>query len=172
MDKNETVKKTKILKNLLIALSLFLIDAFFLNQGIIALVALLLVLPVLAIRAILKWKDKVLLKRRFVTIAIYSVMVFLIMASNNINNKIAFNRATTIISACDQYKIRQGVYPEKLNDLIPKYLDNIPSAKYTFSYNQFRYISSKDRHSLMFISIPPFGRQYYVLEEKKWGFMD
>jgi hypothetical protein len=172
MDKNESVKKSKILKNLLIALSLFLFDAFILNQGIIALVTLFLVLPVLIIRAILKWKDKVLLKRRFITIAIYSVMGFLIIASNSINNKIALDRATTIISACDQYKIEHGVYPEKLSDLVPGYFDSIPLVKYTFSYNQFRYVSSKDSHSLMFISIPPFGRQYYVLEEKRWGFMD
>ncbi len=137
MAKDESVTKPKILKNLLIALSLFLLDAFILNQGIIALVTLFLALPVLIIRAILKWKDKVLLKRRLVIIAIYSVMVFLIIASNRINNKIALDRATTIISACDQYKVEHGVYPEKLNDLIPKYLDSIPPAKYIFNIINF-----------------------------------
>ncbi len=172
MDKDESVKKPKILKNVLFALSLFLIDAFLLNQGIIALVTLVFVLPILIIRVILKWKDKVLLKRRFVVIVICSVMVFLIIASNRINNKIALDRASTIISACNQYRIEHGVYPDKLNDLIPKYLDSIPPSKYVVSHNQFRYISSKDSHSLMFISIPPFGRRYYVLEEKRWGFMD
>ena len=165
-------KRPNIKRSAAIASALFLVDAFFLNQGLIALITVVIVLPVMIIRAVFKRKDKVTFKKRFVIIGIYFVMAALIFVSNNINNHLAKEHAKIVIGACEDYKIKYGVYPGKLPGLVPEFLDEIPPAKYTFFFNRFRYISLKDRHTLLFIAMPPFGRPYYVFEEKRWGYLD
>jgi hypothetical protein len=160
------------MKSIVVAVPLFIIDAFMLNQGIIALVILFIALPFMAVRTIKKREDGVELKKRLIIMGIYGTMVVLVFASNHLNNVIAKNRAEVIIKACEQYKLKNGVYPHVLSVLVPEFLNEIPTAKYTLLFNQFRYIASANHHSLMFEAIPPFGRSYYILEEKKWGFMD
>ena len=59
-------KKPNIKRSAAIASALFLVDAFFLNQGLIALITVVIGLPVMIIRAIFKRKDRVTFKRRFV----------------------------------------------------------------------------------------------------------
>ena len=161
-----------VMKSIVVAVSLFIIDAFVLNQGIIALVILFIVLPFMAVMTIKKREVSVELKKRLIIMGIYAAMVVLVFASNYLNNVIAKNRAEVIIKACEQYKLKNGFYPPVLSVLVPEFLEEIPNAKYTLSSDKFRYIASTDHHSLMFAAIPPFGRSYYVLEEKKWGFMD
>ena len=161
-----------VIKSSVVAVALFIIDAFVLNQGSIALVILFIALPFMAVRTIKRREDSVELKKRLVIMGIYATMVILVFASNHLNNVIAKNRAEVIIKACEQYKLKNGVYPPELSVLVPEFLKEIPTAKYTFVSNQFRYIASTNHHSLMFAAIPPFGRSYYILEEKRWGSID
>ncbi|MEI8173571.1 MAG: hypothetical protein WCH07_08835 [Deltaproteobacteria bacterium] len=161
-----------VMKSIVVAVSLFIIDAFVLNQGILSLVILFIAIPFMVVRAIKKREDSVLLKKRLIIMGIYVTMVVLVFASNHLNNVIAKNRADVIIKACEQYKLMKGVYPPKLSVLVPVFLKKIPTAKYTFSSDQFRYFVSANHHQLMFTAIPPFGRSYYVLEEKRWGSID
>jgi hypothetical protein len=163
---------TSIIKTIIIAFSLFIIDAFMLNQGGIALFILIIVLPLMVARTIKKRKDRVELKKRLIVMGIYAAMIIFVFVSNYLNNVIAKSRSEEIIKACERYRIRNGAYPPELSSLMPNFLKEIPTAKYTFSSNQFRYIVSADRHSLMFVSIPPFGRSYYIFEEKKWSSID
>ena len=160
------------MRSIVIAFSLFIIDAFMLNQGTIALFILFITLPFMTVRTIKKREDSVELKKRLIIMGIYATMIVLVFASNHLNNVIAKSKAELIIKACEQYRIKNGVYPPELSVLVPEFLKEIPTAKYTFLSNQFRYITSADRHRLMFTSIPPFGRSYYILEEKKWGSID
>jgi hypothetical protein len=160
------------MKSIVIAVSLFIVDALVLNQGIISLAVLFVAIPFMAVRTIKKREDSVVLKQRLIIMGIYAIMVVLVFASNHLNNVIAKNRAEVIIKACEQYKLKNSVYPDALSVLIPEFLKEIPTAKYTFSSNQFRYNASADHHSVMFTAIPPFGRSYYILEEKKWRSLD
>jgi hypothetical protein len=165
-------KMTNVMKSIVIAVSLFIVDALVLNQGIIALVILCVALPFMAVRTIKKREDSVALKKRLIIMGIYAIMVVLVFASNHLNNVIAKNRAEVIIKACEQYKLKNGVYPHVLSVLVPEFIQEIPTAKYTLLSNQFRYSASANHHSLMFAAIPPFGRSYYILEEKRWGSID
>jgi len=160
------------MKSIVFAVSLFIIDVSVLNQGIIALVILFIALPFMAVRTIKKREGSVELKKRLIIMGIYATMVVLVFASNHLNNVIAKNWAAVIIRACEQYKLKNGVYPHVLSVLVPELLNEIPTAKYTLLSNQFRYIASTDHHSLMFAAITPFGRTYYTLEEKRWGSID
>lgn len=155
-----------------VALALFFIDAFVLNQGVIALITLIIGLPILLIRTLVSYKDKALRKKRFIVVGIFSIMVFLILTSNGINNKIAEKRAELIIVACEEYKDKYGAFPSSLSALVPEFLDKIPRAKYTFSFNSYRYLTPEDKHEIMYVTLPPFGRRYYELENKRWGYID
>jgi hypothetical protein len=165
-------KMPSIKRSMIITILLFIVDAFVINQGTIALIVLIIGLPVMSVKAIMKRKDPIQLRRRLIIMGIYFMMVVLVVTSNRMNNLMARKRAEVIITACEQYKLKNGVYPSLLSVLVPEFIEEIPRAKYTLSSNEFKYISGVNSHSLMFVEIPPFGRPYYVLEEKKWKYMD
>lgn len=154
------------------AFLLFVVDAFVLNQGILALVILLVVLPFILVRALFALKNRPLLKQRFLSVFIYAFAAVLIMGSINANNATAKKRAITITAACEEYRLKHGVYPQALSDLVPVFLKRIPRAKYAVSNSRFEYRAGQDGHTLMYTSMPPFGREYYVLEEKQWRHLD
>lgn len=159
-------------RTVIIAIFLFILDAFVLNQGIIALVALFIALPIMIIRAFMRRKDKPLFKKRLAVCGIYLLMSMLILASNTINNKMARSRAEVLIEACEKYKDINNEYPEKLSDLVPDFINEIPVAKYTQMSNRFFYIASEDSHLLLYVAVAPFGRPTYNFEKQKWTYMD
>lgn len=162
-------------KTVIIAAALFIINAFVLNQGVIAVITIVIALPIMLIRAAFARKDKELLKKRLTSAGIYAVMAGMILISNRLNNNLARYRAEKIIEACERYKAKTGAYPKDLADLVPQFLGEVPKAKYLLSssYDIFRYnVSSEGRHSIMYTETPPFGRPYYVLEERQWGYID
>ena len=82
-------------------------------------------------------------------------------------------RAETLVSACKAYKATNGVYPERLQDLVPRYLPSVPRAKYTLGFGEFLYHrSAHDEAMLMYTSIPPFLRTFYDFEKERWSTLD
>ena len=110
-------KKTpSITKHSIIAVSLFVVDAFILNQGIfsalivgVSLISLMIMLVMLIFK-----KERDLLKRRVVIAVIYVIMALMVQGSNDLNNRIAMKRAGMIITACENYKGKHGAYPSKI----------------------------------------------------------
>jgi len=157
---------------IIIAFVLFIIDAFVMNQGAIALITFVIVLPVLGIKAFINRKNRSLLKKRLATGGILFVMVVLVFTAIALNNKIARYRAKKIIQACENYKNKFHRYPGKLPEIVPEFMETIPLAKYTLTSNRFGYIAAKDNHLLYYIAIPPFGRATYRFENQQWGLID
>lgn len=114
-------------------------------------------------------KERDSLKKKIFIAGIYAVMAVLVLVSNNLNNSIAMKRAGMIITACENYKNKHGNYPSKLEDLVPEFLNKIPTAKYALLSSNFRYSAGR---YLMYVSLPPFGRPTYSFESKKWGYLD
>jgi len=167
-------KLPSIRKHSIIAVSLFVVDAFIMNQGVISALILgasLILLIIMLVMLIFK-KERDLLKRRVVIAGIYVIMALMVQGSNALNNRIAMNRAGMIITACENYKNMHGAYPAKLSDLVPEFLNKVPAAKYTLIVSDFRYSAGEDGHDLMFVQFPPFGRPIYHFETKKWGYLD
>ena len=159
-------------RTVIIAIILFGLDAFWLNQGMVALVTVMIVLPIMIIKALVRWKNKPLLKKRLAACGIYLLMSLLIFGSISLNNKIARSRAGMLIATCEKYKDKNNKYPEKLSDLVPEFIKKIPVAKYTLASNRFFYISSKNSHILFYTSMPPSGRPTYSFEKQKWAYID
>ena len=57
-------KDSSMTKTIIIASVIFVLDAYLFNQGVIAVVFLLLVAPIILIRAVFAWKNTALRKRR------------------------------------------------------------------------------------------------------------
>lgn len=159
-------------KTLLIAITVLFLDAYLFNQGVLSLVFLLLVVPVQFIRALISFRNKEAMKQKFASAGIYLAMAVMALLYIHANNSMAERRANELIAACEQYHSAHGIYPETLGDLVPDYIKKIPKAKYAYANNQFLYIAHEDSHTLLYTSFPPFGRQLYRFELKRWGSQD
>lgn len=157
-----------------IASSLFILDAFILNQGGIAAITAIAVIFVMLPRAVLAWRehDRELAQARAMKAAVYALMVIGVFGANYLNNALAQSRAEELITAARHYEARHHRLPDGLQDLAPDFIPEVPLAKYTLLFNNFRYIAIKGRHSLFWVDVPPFGRPTYRFEENKWDYID
>ena len=137
-------------RTLVIAGVLVLVDAFVLNQGLIAVATALGALIGGVPRAFLAWRrgEPTTARLRAARTGIYI--------------------------ACRQYEVRHGRLPDRLDELVPNFIPSVPLAKYTLMppFNMFIYMARPGQHSLMWTVFPPFGRPYYVFEDNRWGSLD
>jgi hypothetical protein len=154
---------------------IYVLDALVLGQGCLALLVTLAMLLVALLhmgRGILgDWS-----RLRFgVSMALVYVVMFVSTYDTvQANNMLAQERADAIVAALGQYKEHHGVYPKQLGDLVPDYMDTVPSAKRTLLFNHFLYYYDRDKKDgfLMYAKVPPFGRPTYVLKTETWMYLD
>ena len=159
-------------KSIIIALVVYFIDALYLDQGVIAALFVFVI--------ILFWLPKVLYKlikkknysQEIKKISIYGSMAILVFVSIAINNNIAQKRANALIVTIGTFYQDTGQYPENLEALVPEYLPMVPKSKYTFAFNEFRYINRDGNVSLFYTDLPPFGRPTYDFDKKQWFYID
>lgn len=147
------------------------IDAFLLNQGgISALVGVWMLFVSLPRAAFTKNPEQK--RHRFARAGIFLGAVMLVFGLNWANNQIARSRAETLITAIKAFNQKYQRYPNKLDELVPDFIDHVPNAKYTLGDTRFSYISEPGSHHLFYVAIPPFGRPTYSFEKDKWGYLD
>ena len=170
-------------KNTIILAALLLgYDVILSGQGFLSVFLLIFGIPVMVIRALLVWKNRSLFWRRSASIGIYLGVVVVIRLLITVDQRGAKIRAEQVIEACEKHKQATGEYPVSLDQLIPKFLTQIPNARKLGMMTQstFQYYkgasesltSTTNAHVLVYTSIPPFGKSYYVFEEQRWGFYD
>jgi hypothetical protein len=86
-----------------------------------------------------------------------------------IQSNFARGNAKRIVQACERYREDNGAYPEKLGNLVPRYLNSIPVAKYCLGANDFWYSNFEQTTTLMWMNAPPYGREYYNFQQRDWG---
>ncbi|MBI4938314.1 MAG: hypothetical protein HY846_08900 [Nitrosomonadales bacterium] len=158
-------------KNFAWAGVLIVFDAFIANQGVVATLVGLWMLFVSLPRAALS-KNPEQKSRGYKRVAIFLGAVLLVFVLNWANNQIARSRAETLVTAIKAFNQKYQRYPEKLDELVPVFIDHIPDAKYTLIFSSFKYISGPEFHSIFYIALPPFGRPTYYFEGDKWGYLD
>jgi hypothetical protein len=163
-------------KTLLWALGLFILDAFVLSQGGVALVLILLVFVVFLPRAL--WvarKDPPLYRQRVIKAWIYLVAAILIFVSIGVQNRMADRRAIAIGKACLSFRAKYNRYPQTLQELVPEFMPSVPPARYSLGgHDSFIYIPRLDSREpmLFYEAVPPFGRKFYHMESGEWGWLD
>jgi hypothetical protein len=160
-------------KALALAALLVLVDAFIANQGVIAFLTGAWLAFITLPRALFLKRFAGTRPARLRNIAIGWVAVVLVFALNLANNRLARDRAQLVVAAVEGFHAGEKRYPRNLEELVPKYLDRVPLAKYTLLFNDFRYFSSgADEATLTYTALPPFGRPLYNFKRKRWGYID
>lgn len=149
---------------------LVLFDAFFLNQGAAsALVGIVIVLVGLPM-AILK-KPYSARAARFRNLGIYILAVVMVFTLNIANNRLAQHRAESLVAAITSFHQKYHRYPKTLDNLVPEYIDHVPLAKYTLTFNSFFYYAGDDGDAILYyVDLPPFGHPIYDFKIAKWDY--
>ena len=165
------VQAPSLARAVILSLLLVLIDALWLNQGILAVLVGAFVLLVGLPRSLLR-EFAPTRRQRLRDLGIYLSAVALVFGLNHANNQIAQSRADVLVSAVKNFYSENQRYPQSLNDLVPRYVEQIPSAKYTLTFNEFRYVNSERGVYLEYMEVPPFGRPYFSFNKGQWLYMD
>jgi hypothetical protein len=108
-----------------------------------------------------------------IRIAAPALTLGIVWENNAIQWNIAEANAQRIVKACDEYHAANGKYPHTLDELVPRYLDAVPRAKYCLDHGEFWYWNfSEDNAHLVWWKVPPFGRKIYSFKEHRWGYLD
>ena len=185
---NETSFISNIRGSIVCSVVLFVMDVLLFGSYLFSILIgpiWLLVAIVRALKAIFartSWRVAV------TRIVIPLVTLALVFGNAKLQSRIAESNAERIIKACTQYRADNGVFPETLTMLVPKYLKSVPHTKYTLGMEDFKYIVPKGepvqdetsgeitykstQHMLMWVVLPPFGRRTYTLETASLGHID
>lgn len=86
---------------------------------------------------------------------------------------VAEANAQRIITACEDYHAGNGRFPTKLDELVPRYLDSVPVARYCLGPSSlFYYSSSPESAMLWWQVVPPHYRKIYKFETRSWFYLD
>jgi hypothetical protein len=162
-------RPTRWLRPILLSLLLVVLDEQGLMAMLLMLFLLLFHLPITLFAA----KYQKCRKERLIRWAIYLTSIFMVFALRYYNVSLAHKRADQIIVAVEAFELSNGKYPEKLTELVPQFIAEIPTkAKLTLLDSGFRYMVSPNSHSLMYVVMPPFGRRIYHFETRQWSDLD
>jgi hypothetical protein len=161
---------------ILIAVGIFVFDAFVLNQGAVAVFVILLTFFVLVPRALWALRtSRALYLERLTRAGIYLLAAVAVFAANVLQNRMADRRATALGNACLAYHAKYQHYPQRLDELVPEFIPSVPAAKYTLGGggNFFYYSRPTGGEPMLYYrALPPFGRRFYHMETGGWGYLD
>jgi hypothetical protein len=152
------------------AVVLYVGDAFFMGQGVWATLPSLVMILGLLVRAAAS--DRHRRASIAATLAVWFMVPVVTIATIYANNALARHRADALIVAVEAYRAKHGDYPRALEDLVPEQIASVPRAKYTVAFGEFDYANLEGSASLMYTTLPPFGRPYYQFNEHRWGYLD
>jgi len=105
-----------------------------------------------------------------IRITIPTLTFGLILTNNAVQFRIAEANAARIVKACEAFHAVNGKYPKTLGELVPKYMSSVPHAKYCLAFGEFLY--SDKPVMLMWYAVPPYGREVYNFEKRRWSYLD
>jgi|GEM_PF-74210 len=145
---------------LIVALALtFLTIAISFQEGVIsAIIVFLVFVAVLisAVRGISRLKIKG--ERKFNTTPVYLLTIpviafltnlFVVKPLSNYSMNVAIQRSHELITSIESYKLKEGKYPESIDDLKGVYFKNVPGPR-IMGITKFRYNKIDENYSLSF----------------------
>lgn len=84
---------------------------------------------------------------------------------NALSARHARSGAEQLAGICETYKAKNGAYPDAFSKLIPEYVNDIPAARFTAMWAQYRLVGT----SIMFVIEPGLLAASYDISSKKWG---
>jgi hypothetical protein len=96
----------------------------------------------------------------------------LVSANNAVQLGVAEANAQRVVAACEQYHAANGMFPKKLDELVPQYLNSVPVARYCLGPSCCFYYSSLGTPMLYWQVVPPHLRKIYNFETRSWSYLD
>ena len=168
--------KTNLEASIFIAGVLYVADAFVLCLPFFALVlfavVLLYFLPATlwALRS-----NRRVASLRGAKAGIYLLAAVSVFFTLGLQNRMADRRAVKLGDACLAYRAKYHHYPKHLEELVPEFISSIPLARYgLIGGDSFTYVCWQDDREpmLWYAAVPPFGRRFYHMESRSWGYLD
>jgi hypothetical protein len=100
------------------------------------------------------------------------VVLLLAVSNYSVQSSIAMANAAYVIQACESYRTDNGSYPDRLDQLVPRYLKSIPRAKYCHFFGGFCYVRIDQSPILWWTAMPPFNKRVYDFERRTWRYLD
>lgn len=169
------VRRLRLLPTAVVLCGLFLFDLGYSGQGLISLLVAVTGFTFLAVRALWSWSrgTPALARARALRAAMYLFLGAATLATMRFHRTTAETHAARVIDACRAFEARRGKLPDRLDELVPEFLPAVPRAKYTLAWGGFTYAGSgTTHHTLMYVTLPPFGRQIYNFEAARWSQLD
>ena len=165
------LKPPSLFRALVLSSVLVFVDAFWLNQGAVALFVAVGLLSIGLPRSFLR-RFAAVRRQRLRNLGIYLAAVAAVFALNHANNRLAQQRADALVSAVGAFHAKYARYPGSLDELVPEFIDRVPLAKYTLGMNRFSYLERQGDAHLSYVEFPPFGRPIYRFSRGSWGNLD
>jgi hypothetical protein len=141
-----------------------------------AVLTLLVVIPLIgiciAIESALKTPRRIDVKKTIVPLSLFAAASILTFFLGQVYT---WHKANEVIEACQAYKSDTGAYPDTLEDLVPRFIDAVPSARLVsvngnrfpeaFEYDTY---GSKKQHIILWHPYV-FATRYYILEDRLSG---
>ena len=171
-------KILSILRLIWLPLVIIFIDVFFGGLPVLSILVALAIIFYMIPKTLLSIKKKDKFRANLTHTLIYIAMVILVLSAVWLDAKIAANRAQKMVDIIEQYNLKYNHYPDRLGELVPEFIANIPSPKLFLLGSEFSYYvyeeeaTHKKTHELVYVIVPPFGRRGYLFERKNWHEFD
>ena len=171
----EPVKK-KLRASIVIAAILYVADAFVLSLPFFALALFAVVLLYFLPAAL--WasgSNPRAARLRGAKAGIYLLAGVSTFVTLGLQNSMADRRAVKLGDACLAYRAKYHHYPKDLEALVPEFIPSVPVSRYgLLGGDRFIYDSWQDDREpmLWYEAVPPFGRRFYHMESRRWGYLD
>ena len=154
---------------LIVASLLFVMDALIGNAVVLSLLVGIFQVVVGLPLLLLKQERRL---QRLRNIGIFLGVLVMVVVMVNVNAYIAPLHAHRLVEAIESYRAATGVYPQKLDDLVPKFIDHVPCAQYTIGGN-FRYVcGGKAEPPMLWYNPHQMDHRIYHFKTKDWGYLD
>lgn len=105
-------------------------------------------------------------------IGIPALTLAIVRVNDAVQREVAEVNARRIVAACERYAAENGELPRRLEELVPRYMDSIPVAKYCLSpMGRFQYFNSGSP-MLVWPIVPPYYRKIYNFDSRTWSYLD
>jgi hypothetical protein len=154
---------------LLVALACVFVDAYWMGLPMTSWILAVAVIVNLAKISSGRTTDGNLARVRARRAVIYGAAVVMTIIAVKGNVWLAEKRGARIATAVKRYRAANGAYPERLEQLVPNYLPEIPNCYIRSSSPEFRYLRMPDKPhpTLFWVAVPPFGKGTYDFQDDR-----
>ena len=110
-------------------------------------------------------------RQRLRNIGIFVGVLVMVHVMVKVNAYIAPVHADRLIEAIESYRAATGVYPKKLDDLVPKFIDHVPCAQYTLGGNFVYTGGGTAEPPTLWYNPHGMDHRIYRFKTKDWGYL-